>query len=193
MPLKMFQALPSYNGGKRRLLGAIFRHVPPSDEAPVFVDAFLGGGSVALYAKCRGHQVVCNDIAERSVIVGKALIESEKVRLSHDDLVRLCVWRGGPGYAEKHLAPDVFPVRHARFLDTALANARRLEGPKKWSSLLLIIKYALRLRPMGNWGAVKIIHQIADGAYEEMNQNYVRDVFSRGIHRHPFRIAEDLR
>ncbi|MFH1680729.1 MAG: DNA adenine methylase, partial [Candidatus Eisenbacteria bacterium] len=86
MGLKMFDALPSYHGGKRRLLGAIFRDVPPPDEAPVFVDAFLGGGSVSLCAKARGYEVLCNDVADRSVIVGRALVENDRVLLGYDDV-----------------------------------------------------------------------------------------------------------
>jgi hypothetical protein len=190
----MFHALPTYLGGKRRLLGAIFRDVPPPADAPVFVDPFLGGGSVSLYAKARGYEVRCNDVAERSVIVGRALIENDRELLGYDDVVRLLVPNGdGPGYVETRLAPDVFAPRHARFLDLALANARKLEGPKRWLSLLLIVKYALRLRPMGNWGAKTIIRQVEDRAWEEMNQAYVKDVFARGMPHHPLRVAEPIR
>jgi 16S rRNA G966 N2-methylase RsmD len=190
----MLRSLPAYLGGKRRLLGAIFREVPSPVEAPVFVDAFLGGGSVSLYAKARGYRVIANDVADRSVIVGKALIENDRVLLGYDDLVRLFTpTDDGPGYAERELAPDTFATRHARFLDLALANARKLEGPKRWLSLLLIVKYALRLRPMGNWGAKTIIHQVEDGQWEEMNQAYVRDVFARNMPHHPMRVAEPIR
>jgi len=190
----MFNSLPVYNGGKRRLLGAIFRDVPPPVEVPVFVDAFLGGGSVSLYAKARGYQVIANDVAERSVIVGKSLIENDRALLEYDDLVRLFTpVNGGPGYAERELSPDVFAPRHARFLDLALANAKRLEGSKRWLSLLLIVKYALRLRVMGNWGAVKIVRQVEAGEWEEMNQHYVKDVFARNMPHHPMRVAEPLR
>jgi len=192
--LQMLRALPVYAGGKRRLLGAIFREVPLSVEAPVFIDAFLGGGSVSLYAKARGYRVICNDVAERSAIVGRALIENDRTLLGYDDLVRLFTpVDGGPGYGERELSPDVFAPRHARFLDLALANARRLEGPKRWLSLLLVIRYALRLRPMGNWGAKTIIRQVEDGAWEDMNPHYVRDVFARNMPHHPMRVAEPIR
>jgi hypothetical protein len=191
--LAALRALPAYLGGKRRLLGAIFRGLPPPAEAPVLVDPFLGGGSVSLYAKARGYRVVCNDLAERSAIVGKALIENDRVRLQHDDLVRLCVHVDGPGYAEQHLAPDVWPVEHARFLDTALANARELEGPKRWLALLLVERHALRLRPMGNFGARTIVRQAAAGEWESMNEHYVRDLARRGLPLHPIRLAETLR
>ena len=191
--LRMLNALPAYFGGKRRLLGAIFKCLPSAEEAPVFIDAFLGGGSVSLAAKARGYRVLCNDVARRSYIAGKALVENGTVRLEHDDLVRLAMPVEVPGYAERHLAPEVFPVDHARFMDVVLANAGHLEGPKRWLALLLVVKHALRLRPMGNFGAKTIVKQAAAGEWEEMNPHYVRDLNSRGLPRHPMRIAEILR
>ena len=191
--LRMFKALPCYFGGKRTLLGAIFKQIPLPQEAPVLVDPFLGGGSVSLYAKVRGYRILCNDFAERSHIVGKALIENSKVHLDYDDLVRLSKPVDERGYAETHLAPDVFPLEHARYLDRFIANAQRLEGAKRWLALLLVVKYALRLRPQGNFGAKTIIRQAAAGDWEEMNPNYVRDLNTRGIPRHPIRAAEILR
>lgn len=191
--LKMFRALPVYFGGKRRLLGAIFKQMPLPQEAPVFVDPFLGGGSVSLYAKARGYRILCSDIAERSLITGKSLIENSNVRLDYDDLVRLSMPVDKPGYAETNLAPDVFPLEHARYLDTFLANARQLEGPKRWLALLLIMKHALHLRPMGNFGGVKVLHQAAAGQWEEMNPNFMKDTIQRGLPRHPIRVAETIR
>ena len=172
--LKIFKALPAYLGGKRRLLGDIFKTLPLPDKAPVFVDPFLGGGAVSLYAKARGYRVMCNDIAERSYIVGKALIENSTVRLDHDDLVRLAVPTEEVGYAESELAPEVFPAAHAHYLDLVLANARPLGHAKQSLARLMVIKHALRLRPMGNFGARTIMRQVAAEAWEEMNINYLR-------------------
>ena len=191
--MKIFSALPVYFGGKRRLLGAIFKQMPLPSEAPVFVDPFLGGGSVSLYAKARGYKVLCSDIAERSHTIGKALIENSKVRLDYDDLVRLAVPVDGPGYAETHLTPDIFPTDHAHYLDAVVANAANMTGVKRWLALLIVVKYVLRLRPMGNFGARTLMRQAAAGDWEEMNPNYVRDLNTRGIPRHPLRLAEVLR
>jgi adenine-specific DNA methylase len=77
------RALPPYFGGKRRPLGRIFKHLPKPPEAPVLVDALMGGGSVSLFGKARGYRVVANDIAFRSHIVGKALIENDHARQDH--------------------------------------------------------------------------------------------------------------
>ena len=172
--MRMFRALPAYFGGKRRLLGSIFRSLPLPGEAPVFIDPFLGGASVSLYAKARGHRVLCNDIAPRSNIVGKALIENSTVRLDYDDLVRLAVPTEEFGYAESELAPEIFPAAHARYLDLVLANAHSLGHAKQSLARLMVIKHALRLRPMGNFGARTIMRQVAAEAWEEMNINYLR-------------------
>jgi hypothetical protein len=182
----MFQALPPYFGGKRRLVGAIFKHVPPPTEAPVFIDAFLGGGSVSLYAKARGYRVLANDIAERSHIVGKALIENDRTTLSKEDLLRLFLPNGTePGFVEGRYCPDVLTTKHARFLDRALPNVSEVEGTKRWLLLLLAVKYMFRMRRMGNFGAKTIVRQMEDGRWEDMNPHHVRDALTRRITGHP--------
>ncbi|MDH4036393.1 MAG: DNA adenine methylase [Candidatus Krumholzibacteria bacterium] len=187
-------ALPPYQGGKRRLLGQIFKYLPRPAEAPVFVDAFLGGGSVSLYAKARGYRVVANDIALRSQIVGEALIANDRVTLGKEDMTRLFVGSGdGPGFIEEHFADKVVTAEHARFLDTAFENARAAAGVKRWLLLLLLVKYVFRMRPMGNFGARTIVQQAANGEWEAMNPNYVRDMLVRGVADHPAAVAEVLR
>ncbi len=191
---KRLAALPPYFGGKRKLLGRIMKHLPVPTEAPVFVDAFLGGGSVSLFAKARGYRVICNDIALRSYVVGKALIENDRVTLGKDDVIRLFKTNGDEShFIEEHFAPDVVTTKHARFLDAAFKNARNAIGAKKWLLLLLLVKYILRMRPMGNFGAKTIVNQAEEGKWEEMNPNYLRDVFSRNICGHPKTVAETLR
>lgn len=192
--LAMLQALPPYQGGKRRLLGRIFRHLPRAAEAPVFVDAFLGGGSVSLYAKARGYRVLANDIALRSQIVGEALLANDRVRLAAEDVTRLFVGEGdGPGFIERHFAEKVVTRQHARFLDTAFAAARAAPGVKRWLLLLLLVKYVFRMRPMGNFGARTIVEQAEAGAWEAMNPHYTRDLLVRGVADHPRAVCKTLR
>jgi hypothetical protein len=188
------KALPPYFGGKRRLLGRIFKHLPKSQEAPVLVDAFMGGGSVSLFGKARGYRVIANDIAFRSYVVGKALIENDHVALDVEDVNRLFVDDpDNTGFIEQNFARSVVTTKHARFLDNAFAVARKVEGTKRWLLLLLLTKYVLRMRPMGNFGAKTIIKQAEDGQWEEMNQNYLKDMLSRNIAGHPKAVAEKLR
>jgi len=190
--MKMFQALPAYFGGKRRLLGLIFKDLPSPSEAPTFCDPLMGGGSVSLYAKARGHRVICNDVAERSHIVGKALIANNQTQLTYDDLVKLSMPTEETGYAERTLAPEVFPAAHAHYLDLFLANAGSLQGNKRWLAHLLIIKHALQMRPMGNFGARKIMLQAAAGDWDEMKPAFAKDLIHRGLPCHPIRLAEKL-
>ncbi len=189
-----FKALPPYFGGKRRLIGQIFKHLPGPKDARTFVDAFLGGGSVSLFAKARGYRVICNDSALRSNIVGKALIENDRVTLTGPDVTRLFTKNGHESrFIEENFAPDVVTTPHAKFLDSAFTNAREAQGTKKWLLLLLLVKYVLRMRPMGNFGAKTIIHQAEDGRWDEMNQHYLKDILVRGIAGHPKSVAEKLR
>jgi hypothetical protein len=187
------KALPPYLGGKRKLLGQIFRHLPPPSVAPVFMDAFLGGGSVSLMAKARGYKIICNDIAFRSAIVGQALIENSHVRLEHSDLVRLFV----PGddadrFVERNFSPGVLTPDCASFIDQALAQIRRVEGIKRWLLFLLIIKYIMSLRPIGNFGAKTIINQIHQRKWEEMNPKFLRSASVGNISSHPLKVLEKL-
>lgn len=191
--LTMFSALPAYHGGKRRLLGRIFKHAPSRSEAPVFADAFLGGGAVSLFAKARGYQVVCNDIAERSAIVGRALISNDRVTLTSADIVRLFVPEEHDAFVERNYCPTVVTSRHARFLDNALVAARRAEEPKRSLFRLLLIKYVLRQRPMGNFGAKTIVEQLEDGRYDEVNPTFLRGSYVTRVNAHPKVHVEALR
>ena len=138
---RRLNALPAYQGGKRRLLGQIFKHLPGPEEVPVYIDAFLGGGSVSLFAKARGYRVICNDIALRSEIVGRALIANDNVTLSQDDVTRLFATSGDDArFIEEHFAPNVVTTNHARFLDGAFPVARNAPGAKGWLLLLLLLK-----------------------------------------------------
>ncbi len=193
MALSMFRALPAYFGGKRRLVGEIFRSLPSPAQAPRLLDAFCGGCSVAIYAKAKGYNVIANDIAERSFIVAKALIENSSVRIEPEDVLRLFVAHPDQNhFAETELCPDVLTSKQAKFLDLAIANARAMPEPKRWLMLLLIVKYVLRMRPMGNFGAKTIIHQMEAGDWQSINPNYVKDALNRKINGHPQRIAQAI-
>jgi len=188
------KALPPYFGGKRRLLGRIFKHIPKPRDAPVLIDAFMGGGSVSLFGKARGYQVIANDISFRSYVVGKALIENDHVTLDVEDVNRLFVDDpDNSGFIEANFARSVVTTKHARFLGNAFAVTRKIEGTRRWLLLLLLTKYVLRMRPMGNFGAKTIIKQAEDEKWEEMNPNYLRDMLSRNIAGHPKVVAEKLR
>lgn len=152
---KPLQALPGYLGGKRKLLKDIFRTVPDSKEAPTFADCFMGGGSVSLFAKASGYKVHSNDLAMRSYIIGKALIENDSIKIEEQDLARLFENPIKEGYIQRKY-PKVFTTNQAEFLDTALANIWAMnDDGKKWPLLLMMVKHILAVRNFGKFTHTK--------------------------------------
>ena len=115
---KGYEALPSYFGGKRKLARRILSHA----KGKVFIDAFLGGGSVSLLAKAKGYKVICNDIAERSRIVGKAIIENKGSKLTDYDLYSLFKQTDNTFIRDNF--PNLLLEKDVQFLDNAFANAK---------------------------------------------------------------------
>ena len=142
--LAIWSALPPYLGGKRRLCPLIFREadrILPRQHWPrmTFLDGFLGGGSVSLYAKAQGFRVVATDIAERAIVVGRALIENSRVRLTHEDVLRLAAPPDGPpGRIEQNYAPSTFTRAQARLLDRILAVAAETPDEAKGALFRLV-------------------------------------------------------
>ncbi|MFH1833510.1 MAG: DNA adenine methylase, partial [bacterium] len=143
-----------------------------------FLDGFLGGGAVSLYAKAQGLGVISADIAERSVIVGQALIQNSRVTLTHEDTLRIAAPSDGPpGRVERDYAPTTFTAAQARVLDHALAMAGETRDVARGALLrLLAIRVALLAHPMsqvrgGNMG------RVAKGEFDSITQsclpNYV--------------------
>jgi D12 class N6 adenine-specific DNA methyltransferase len=83
----ILHALPPYPGSKRKLVALIFSllagaYAPSRWSDRVFADAFFGGGAVGLSAKTLGFGAVhANDIAERSAVVGRALLANSTTTL----------------------------------------------------------------------------------------------------------------
>lgn len=153
--LTIFSSLPPMLGGKRRLCPLIFReidHLVPRRYWPglTFLDGFLGGGSVALYAKAQGFKVTATDIAARAITVGQALIANSRVKLTREDVLRLLVPRSGqPGRIETQFVPSVFTANVGRFLDAALDTTAQTRDAAKAALLrLLAIRVALLAHPM---------------------------------------------
>ncbi len=150
-----FRSLPAYLGGKRRLTPLIFallsQAVPRARWRDLtFVDPFLGGGSVSLFAKAQGFSVVCNDLALRSAAIGRALISNSSVKLIAADVIALLrkLEQDYPHTAEVRYSPSVFPRAHAQLLDRVLRNLKAFDEPRRSLAVLLVVKWALRVQPM---------------------------------------------
>lgn len=150
--MKFLEALPPYFGGKQRLLKHIFGLIPPSSQAPVFVDAFLGGGSVSLFAKAMGYKVLCNDLAERSAVIGRGLIENSRVKLNKWDAGAI-LQPNDYTFCIKDAVIKYFTDEDAAFIDTISGNLRQMEqGTKKDLLTLALINFILRHRHHSDFG-----------------------------------------
>jgi adenine-specific DNA methylase len=140
------KALPAYLGGKRRLLPWITKHLDaicPTSHWPnlTFIDLFLGGASVSLWAKLNGFQhVISNDISRRSTLLGEAFLQNQHTRLTREDVL-FCTQPhpAPPGWIEAELAHSVFSTRHARALDQGFYWADQHPDPTKRALLKVLL------------------------------------------------------
>jgi len=177
----MWSALPPYLGGKRRLCPLIFREldrVLPRRTWPnlTFLDGFLGGGSVSLYAKAQGFRVVATDIAERSIVVGQALIENSRGKFTREDTLRVAAPSDAPlGPIEQKYVPAVFTRTQARLLDNILTMAEEARDVAKSALLrLLAIRVALLAHSMSSVRP-GTIHRVTTGEFEAITPSCVSD------------------
>ena len=162
-----FESLPNYFGGKRKLVQDIFKHIKKKDG--VFIDAFLGGGSVSLWAKAKGYKVVCNDIAERSFIVGKALIENSRVQITDEDLARLFIETKHKSFIQQNYVPKVFVKQIAEFLDNAFVMVRDNFIPgstKQYLMYHLLIKFIGSTRQFGKFTHTRDTIDLSNESYD---------------------------
>ena len=150
-----FDALIPYLGGKRRLCPIVFREIArvlPREHwhELTFLDGFLGGGSVSLYAKAQGFSVISIDIAARSIVIGEALIANSRVRFTRDDLARaLTVPLQETTANAIRLVPAVFTENVGMTLDKLLHAAKRAAIQAKAALYrLLAIRVAMLAHPM---------------------------------------------
>ncbi len=149
-----FAALPAYLGGKRRLcplIFAILAELLPREAwaTGLFLDPFSGGGAVSLFAKAQGFSVIASDVAERAVLVARALIANSCVRLRLEDVVALFP-RPGDDRAQStggELQAGI-TAQQAHWFQHATAHARGQAEPLRSLLLLLVVKLFLRSFPM---------------------------------------------
>jgi adenine-specific DNA methylase len=168
------RALPPYLGGKRRLCATIFREIDrvfPRHHwrDSVFLDAFLGGGSVSLYAKAQGFSVISTDIAARSIVIGEGLIANSTVRLSKADIARaLSIPAGEAKTNARRFVPAVFSANVGLVLDR-LFHAAETTSVRAKAALfrMLAIRVALLAHPMSQVRA-GTAHRATTGEWESI-------------------------
>lgn len=150
--MRFIKALPPYFGGKQGLLKKIFSIIPDSERCHSFIDAFLGGGSISLFAKAMGYKVMCNDIADRSAVVGRGLIENSRIKIRKEDISQVLNYNDY-SHCQKEPIIKYFTDEDAQFIDTVLGNLREWElGYKRDLLTLALINFILRSRHHGDFG-----------------------------------------
>lgn len=151
---RYLQALPSYPGGKRRLLAVMQRlldmHLSPFDwQDYSLVDAFMGGGAVSLWAKRQGvRELTSIDISHRSTIIAEGLLLNSRQKLSLSQLTRMITGEAVPtGMAAAELQ-DVFSERHAHALDS-LAARIATEQDQTLAALMTLLLWRLANESVG--------------------------------------------
>lgn len=168
------KAAPPYLGGKRKLCPVIFREIDrviPREHwhRLTFLDGFLGGGSVSLYAKAQGFSVISTDIATRSIVIGEALIANSHVRLTGEDLARvLAIPLEETSPNARRLVPAVFTANVGALADKFLHAAGRSPVRAKAALFrLLAIRLAMLAHPMSQVRP-GTAHRVSTGEWESI-------------------------
>lgn len=149
-------ALPAFPGSKKRLVLPIFallaEVIPPAEWPGLEIaDAFAGSGAFSVSAKFYGFgRVHTNDIAGRSAVIARALVQNSSRRLSEPEVLRLFETPQAPIATRPTLFDRLAPVL-ARFLEGAVGQIRAGAYPGVARDLVttLLIKWLARAFPMG--------------------------------------------
>jgi adenine-specific DNA methylase len=176
----MYKALMPYFGGKRKLANQILKYA----EGETFIDGFLGGGSVSLLAKARGFQVISNDKADRSAILGQALINNDEVYIEEEDIVRLFVLNDAGNNFIRDNHPKQFTIELANFLDNARANIEQIKDPVKRAVVLFLwIRIIMYYRPVASFSHINAVeHVISEEENVTDTIQKLRERYSRPIY-----------
>lgn len=113
-----------YQGSKRKLAAAIVAHTRGLEFTTV-LDAFGGTGAVSHAFKRAGKAVTYNDILAFNHQIGRALIENDERKLSHDELQWLIGRHADVTYGdtiERLFDGIYYPRAENRWLDMVVAN-----------------------------------------------------------------------
>jgi len=113
----MTKRLSLSNGLAPWIFARLSEYIPTRDWFQLtFLDAFLNGGAVSLYAKSQEfQQILGNDWSDRSQIVGHALLRNQSAILHEADW-RIIAGCEPTGEIRADFSPHTFSSRHADLL-----------------------------------------------------------------------------
>jgi len=135
----------SYFGGKHKLIPWIFNHlaavVPEATwHDQVFIDLFMGGGSISQYAKFQNFKgLLANDYSPRSQLIAQGVVANPGVRLPVDIAFQMALHKAPQAtFVQEDFGGSVFSTRHAQKLDWAVSYANQVQD-ERWQSLLRLL------------------------------------------------------
>ena len=192
--MKIFRAIPSYYGGKQKLVKHIFKYIPAGAR---LLDGFMGAGSVSLFAKWRGHELISNDYSFLSRVIGEALINNSRARIQEHWITEAMKQEGEWPWEEEFTQrlQRVLLDKDITILAKLINYAYDQEGAKKWLMLLLAMKYFAYMLPFGgditNLRTPKEYKKAEFTKWTETDAKQVRKFREDRIHRLKS-IAEDI-
>ena len=140
-----------YYGSKRKLIQTIWKEIEGLDlQFDSVLDIFGGSGSFGYYAKTRGKKVIYNDIFLFNCLIGKALIESKKNKLTIRDISSLLERKEDvlyKDYIERYFQDIYYTDEENREIDVIIQNIQRLPSSKRNSAYYLLFQACLMKRP----------------------------------------------
>ncbi len=124
-----------YQGSKAKLAEWIWEQIKELDFTSS-LDAFGGTGSVAYQLKKVGKKVTYNDLLRFNYLIGKALIENNRVRLSEDEITWLLSNHPEityPRFVEETFSGIYFTDEENIWIDQTITNIRHLSDPYKYA------------------------------------------------------------
>jgi adenine-specific DNA methylase len=138
-----------YSGSKRRFLDWIWTHIRDLKFKSV-LDVFGGTGSVSLMFKLNGKRVFYNDLLKFNQIIGTALIENSKTKVSEDDLNKVSTFNGKdyPDFIRREFKDIFFLDKENAWLDKIVNNISQVKDRYKRSILMAgLFQACLAKRP----------------------------------------------
>jgi adenine-specific DNA methylase len=138
-----------YSGSKRRFLDWIWTHIRDLKFESV-LDVFGGTGSVSLMFKLNGKRVFYNDLLKFNQIIGTALIENSKTKVSEDDLNKVSTFneKDYPDFIRREFKDIFFLDEENAWLDKIVNNISQVKDRYKSSILMAgLFQTCLAKRP----------------------------------------------
>ncbi len=124
-----------YQGSKTKLVDWIWENIADLDFTTC-LDAFGGTGAVAYRLKQAGKRVTYNDLLRFNYTFGLALIENDRVQLSHEEIDGLLDRHSHityPRFVHDNFADIYFTDEENVWIDQTITNIRRLGDPYQYA------------------------------------------------------------